>query len=262
MFNKQKLISTISIILGILYIVVGVYFIISYIRGGMEDAALAYWYIPILALGIVLTIFGIFFTIIAIKSYKSDLAYKRTKIILIIAVILIVVNFLLSFLSQGTLNKAIVERQNTVDYIGQINKIDRLDIAKNNSSGFDLSILTKGEIAGKYNLQLIISDSQATFLKMTESINLNVGSQDIIKNISYNNLFRKCFTELDRSRVYVCTENTSSDSTMIIEVKLTPIQDDIDNNIVGLVSIEKIKVKLETFTKNNKVNVNNFRVLN
>ncbi len=262
MLNKKKLISIAAIILGSLYTITGVFSIVAYIKGSLEDLSLAYWQLLLLALGVVLIIFGIFFTITAIRSYKSDSAYRRVKALLRVALSLIVIVLVLSFLSQIRFNKDMEVMENTTEYIEKINKIDKIDIAKNNSDGFDLLISTTGGVAGKYELRIAIADRQQTFITLTEAINLNTDVKNITKNISYNGLFKKCFTEFNRSSVYVCTENTGAVSTMTIEAKLAPIQNNINNNISGLTSTEQIKIKLDTFTKNNQVNVNSFKILN
>ena len=77
--NSSKTLKIISIIIGIVFFLTGSFLIYNYIYEvstiiGQSDQSLIFWHLPILFIGMVLLITGIYFNVIAINALKGSAA--------------------------------------------------------------------------------------------------------------------------------------------------------------------------------------------
>ena len=95
MINKQKLISTFSILSGIILALmgmlgIGVYFFSGIAVFDQPDKSIIFWYLPILFMGITLLGIAVYFIIIGFKSLRgSESEYRLTKNSLIVLTVTI-----------------------------------------------------------------------------------------------------------------------------------------------------------------------------
>ena len=104
-------------------------------------------------------------------------------------------------------------------------------------------------------------------MEEAEEIELDNSKTKLIRHVSFEQLFQKCFDEFQESNIYVCIDNTGAKSFFTLESQLTLIKDkqkkinNIKNN-VSLRSAEKTEFTMDTFTENMKVKVNDFQPIN
>ena len=145
-------------------------------------------------------------------------------------------------------------------------RIKRIEIDEFDHTGFSFSVHISEGAEGSYRLKTSIDDGQAVFLEEAEEIELDSSKTKIIRYVSFEQLFQKCFDEFQGSTVYPCIENTGAKSFFTLESQLIPIKDkpqtisNIRNN-VSLTSAGKTEFSVDTFTKDMKVKVNDFRPL-
>lgn len=277
MFSKQKLISTISIIVGTVLIIVGLFSAGFYVKTVIDslsqaDQSLIFWFLIFLFMGIGLLAVGIFFIITGVMSLRGNVsAYKVVKYSLIVFVIVLSILIISIIINSIKLEKNETHRTQQEEIESYLNdrmqKIKLIEITDNDEIGFKLLIKTTGGLEGKYALQISINDEQATFLELAESINFDSNIQTIQKKVDYINLFQKCFNELKESNVYVCVESAGTSGIKFeINAKLILIEDNeekmknLDNNYNLEQSNVETEFIVDTFTKDGKVVVEKFRL--
>jgi len=93
--NKQKLISTFSILSGIILALMGMLGIGVYLFSGIAvldqpDKSIIFWYLPILFIGITLLVIAVYFIIIGFKSFRgSESEYRLAKNSLMVLTVII-----------------------------------------------------------------------------------------------------------------------------------------------------------------------------
>ena len=101
--TNRKLLPAISVAVGIILIITGLFGIVSYIvtlfeSSNLADQSLIFWHLPFLLFGIVFLTIGILYIVMGFKSFRgNEAAYKTIKVLLIIlsAIILLISSFVL-----------------------------------------------------------------------------------------------------------------------------------------------------------------------
>jgi|TARA_B100001971_G_C18141080_1_gene510422 hypothetical protein len=251
MFNKQRLISILSIIIGTIFIILGLLSAGAYVKTvidslGEADKSLIFWYFVLLQIGIFLLVFGIFFITIGRRSLRGDVsAYNLVKRSLIGLAIFLIILIIWGIINNFKSEEFKMQRegmQETENYLNEgMQRINLTGIQDNDENGFYLLVKTTGGLEGIYNLQISIT-GRITFLEISEPINFDSNVQTIRKRVDYTNLFKKCFNELKESDHVpgVCVEGGgTSGGSFKINTKLILIEDaekkvkNLDNTLHG-----------------------------
>lgn len=269
----RKFIAITSIIVGVLLSLLGIasigFYIYSVIDAlGKADQSVIFWYLIFVFIGITLVGTGIYFIWIGYKSNKEQNYTGLAKYSLIILSTIIGVLLLFGALSEWSADKTRSERIKLEalqqSLAADMHYIERIKIDEFNQAGFSFSIHLSEGVEGSYRLKTSIDDGQTVFLEKAEEINLDSSETNVIRYVSFDQLFQKCFDTSLKSDNYICIENTGTKSFFKIESQLTLIIDKhqkINNtkHNLSFTSMGKTKFSLDTFTKDMKVTVNNFQ---
>jgi hypothetical protein len=263
----KKFLSFLSIILSIVTALAGLWPIGLYIYQAFEsigeaDKSLLFWGMPILFIGLSILAAGIVFSVISIKSLRSNTAYRWAMIMLVAWVIVVPLLVMGSLRSDelGRQRSAEIKAQDTS--LASANKISNVAILSNDSTGFNLCLTTSGGFEGDYKLTIAVSSDPITLLEITEDRQLGANAVTTDTRIDYNDLFARCGRDLQNSTAHVCINNTLADTVLKIKTELIPIRaadTSIPNNkLITATSSQQIQIILETENRNNEIIVRKF----
>ena len=270
---SRKFIAISSITAGVLLFLLGIASIGFYIYSVVDalekaDQSVIFWYLIFVLMGITLVAAGIYLIWIGYKSSKEENYAGLTKYSLVVLGAIIVVLILSGTFSEWSADKARSERikqeevQKSLE--AEMHHIELIEIDEFDLTGFSFAVHISEGTGGSYHLKTSIDDGQAVFLEETEEIELDSSKKKVIRYVSFEQLFQKCFDEFQGSNIYVCIENTGAKSFFRLESQLILIKDkqqtitNIRNN-VSLTSAGKTEFSLDTFTKDMEVKVDDFR---
>lgn len=270
----RKFIAVCSIIAGVLLFLLGITSIGFYIYSVIDvldkaDQSVIFWHLVFVFMGIALVGTGSYFIWIGYKSHKGEEKYKElAKYSLGGLGAVLIVLILSGIFSEWSADKKrferIKEEEMQKSLAAEMHHIDRIEIDEFNQTGFSFSVHISDGMEGSYRLSTSIYNRQAVFLEKTEEVSLTSSKTRITRFISFNQLFQKCFDEFQGSNIYVCIEYTGAKSFFTLESQLILIKDKEQKitklrDKIELTSAGKTEFSMDTFTKNQEVEVNSFQ---
>ena len=271
--DSRKFLVAISIVVGIILFLLGIASIGFYIYSVVDalenaDQSVIFWYLVFVLIGITLVAAGIYSIWIGYKSSKEENYAVLAKYSLGVLGAIIIVLILSGTFSEWSADKTRSERMKQEEVqksmAAEMHHIELIEIDEFDQTGFSFAVHISEGAEGSYLLKTSIDDGQAVFLEEAEEIELDSSKRKVIRYVSFEQLFQKCFDEFQGSNIYVCIENTGAKSFFTLESQLILIKDkqqtiiNIRNN-VRLTSAGKTEFSLDTFTNDMEVKVNDFR---
>lgn len=271
--DSRKFLTAISIFVGIVLLLLGVASIGFYIYSVVDaldkvDQSVIFWYLVFVLIGFKLVAGGIYLIWTGYKSRKEENYAVLAKYSLGVLGTIIIVMMLFGTFSEWSADKTLSDRvmQEEVQksLAAEMHQIERIVIDEFDQSGFSFAVHISEGAKSNYRLETSIGDDQAVFLEEAEEIQLDSSKTKVIRYVSFEQLFQKCFDEFQGSNIYVCIENTGAKSFFTLESQLILTKDkqqkitNISNN-VSLTSAGKTEFSLDTFTENMEVKVNDFQ---
>jgi hypothetical protein len=258
-FTKNNLISISAIIAGLLLVLTGTVAIGFYILTVIEsldqvDKSGIFWLLPLAFIGIFLLLLGIYFLTIGVKSINNQ-EYQRTAFVSVITLgICVTLLFAGLYVSKYSADKARADIMKEEAMLKELQRLTALSIMEANTEGLTVSVATHGSHSSNYNLHLLVFNSQANFWESISTVELNLHENEIVRHISFDEIFSKCSSEFKNSAsVYVCVNNAGTRNTkFIISAKLTA--DEFINTELAS-SILETSFSLDTFTQNHSVSI-------
>ncbi|HMB97531.1 MAG TPA: hypothetical protein VKM36_03550 [Balneolaceae bacterium] len=273
MTASRKFIAIISIIAGVLSFLLGAASIGFYIYSVVDalekaDQSAIFWYFVFVLVGITLVAAGIYFIWIGYKSQKDEnyagLAKYSLGGLAVIIVVFILSGTFRDWSADKTRSERIKQEEVEKSLEAGMHHIELIEVDEFDQTGFSFSVHISEGAEGGYRLKTSIDDGQAVFLEKAEEIELGSSKTKVIRYVSFEQLFQKCFDEFQESNIYVCIENTGAKSFFTLESQLILSKDkqqtitNIRNN-EELISTGKIEIAMDTFTENMEVKINDFQ---
>lgn len=257
--RRSNLIALSAIMAGILLVLTGVTAIGFYILTIIEslqnvDKSGIFWLLPIAFIGIFLITLGIYFLIIGVKSINDE-KYQRTALVSVIALgTCSILLFAGLYVSEYSADKIRQDMINEEAMIQELQRLTALSIMEANTEGLTVSAITLGSHIGNYNLHLRVFNSQSLFWESFSTVELNQNENELVRYISFDEIFSKCSGEFkNSSSIYVCVNNAgTSNSKFTLSAKLSAA-DFNSTELSG--SIAETSFYLDTFTENNSVSI-------
>jgi len=261
---KQKIVIALSIILGTVTSILGLWLLFDYFNElsvslRSVDKSFVFWgLVPLfISLGI-LALGGSMFTI-GMKSQRNIKLYTTSKILLLTWLV-VAIGVTVLFVSDELVTKQSREQSlETEHIIANSHKINAVNIINHDANGFEINIEFSDGAPNSYTLTTDVIVDRTQFFSVSESLHLDSGKENAKKRFSYNDIFRNCWTDATLTKAYVCINNASVDANVEIRATLT-----LDNNVVSpqRLAAERNAASAEftivTATANNVVAVSNF----
>jgi hypothetical protein len=258
-FTKNNLTSISAIIAGLLLVLTGIVAIGFYILTVIEsldqaDKSGIFWLLPFAFIGIFLLLLGIYFLTIGVKSINNQ-EYQRTAFVSVttlgICLLLLLTGL---YVSEYSADKVREEMMKEEAMLNELQRLTSLSILEANTEGLTVSVATHGSHSGNYTLHLRVFNSQANFWESFSTIELNLNENEIVRHISFNEIFSKCSGEFRNSgSVYVCVNNTGTNNRgFTLSAKLSSTEFN-DSELAD--SFGETSFYLDTFTKNHSVSI-------
>lgn len=275
MSSYRKFLAISAVISGVILIFLGTTSIGFYLYSVMDvldnaDHSAIFWYLIFVLIGIILAGLGIYFIRIGYMSYKDKNYTGLTAYSLVGLAAIIITLIFTGTIREWSADKMRSERLEQEDIHSSIaadrHHIEQVVIDAFDETGFRYSVHISEGAEGRYQLITTVADAQATFLKESEEIGLDSSGKKVIRYVSFEELFERCFGEFQESDMYACIENTGATTFFTLEAQLIPIkaqQQTMINirNDNRLVSAGKAEFSLDTFTENMKVKIHSFQSL-
>lgn len=269
MIGGKKIVAFFSIAIGILLSVlsfcsIGFYIYTALQVWGKPDTSLLFWYSPFLMFSFILFLISAYFIGIGIQLFRGKANfYKINKFSLMIFLIILAVIIGNLTIARSRLKKQdetqLQLERNRYETVQSMHKIKSVDI-KTNTSGLDFSIPTTEGTAGEYDLQISITYMGRVIFDTVEKIHLNTQEETLSKLISYDDLFKKCFTDKSFSFEYICVNNAGTSSSMFgvsVSIVFANSEQSLPDKSLIPQDTKELFFTADTMTKNGKVVLQN-----
>ena len=268
--TKKQIIPALSVITGILLVLGGVTLLISYINKAVEsfgqaDSSLVFWHIPILFLGLMLSVAGAFFITISFKARTEPALYRLSGNSLLVLPFVLILAATLVWIGEFRADQARANHQEQQRILSEIMDIQKVEIRNLTTQSFTLYLLTEGEQTGEYEMTVKVFDSQDELYEISELHLMNSPGYEITTEHTFDNIFEACADSNSKNLSYFCVDNAGTNSAELkISVTLKPrslekielLPDDVETSWTtslvldtktqnGLVNIETIKQKYD-----------------
>lgn len=271
--DSQKFITAVSIMVGVVLCLLGIASIGLYVYSVIDaldqaDQSVIFWYLVFVLIGITLVGLGIYFIRIGNRSSKEESYTRSAKYSLAGLVAITILLILSGMFSEWSADKARSERIKQEEIHRSLSAgmhhIEGVEIDGSDQRGFSFSVHISEGVEGRYRLKTSIYDGQTLFLEEAEEMVLDGTEMKIEGDISFEQLFQKCFDEFRAANIYVCIDNTGATSFLTLESQLILIEDRPKTNThilnnASLGSLGKTKFSIDTFTKDMEVKVTDFQ---
>lgn len=275
MSRSRQIISISCIITGVLLVIaglicIGVYVVTVSDVWSEPDRSPIFWYLVFVFAGLILIATGTFFIITGIRAYRDEESELRKAGYALgifgTFLLLLITSAIYSEWSADRRRSEMQQHRDRLSKLGStMHTISNVEISDFNDRSFSFRIATSGKIRGTYSLRTKISSSQADFIESVEEITLDPGNTELTRHVTFERLFRKCFSEFRGKGMYECIENTEAQSFFTIELELAvvksrgePVTDSVYDDTV-LKSTGKAEFRTDTYAQNQTVTVKNFR---
>ena len=257
MASPNKHIPTVSIVLGVLLTAAGVaaigFYIFSVVTVMDEpDRSLIFWYSVFLYFGLIISSLGAYFIVVGWKATKGSkraaLLAQRSLLLFTIIVALLVIRYLwqgFEMKNEQAAYQAKMENFRALER--RIHKIEQIEITDFGSNGFNLRLSTSGSLFGRYRIILRVRNTQALFLEKEQTLQLLDSRVKNTMEVSFEQLFQKCFDEFRNSNIYVCIPGAGTANTRFtVEARLFPTEATLPDSTSGFIRAEELFTTSET----------------
>ncbi|MDX1670980.1 MAG: hypothetical protein R3211_01460 [Balneolaceae bacterium] len=257
MASPNKHIPTVSIVLGVLLTAAGVaaigFYIFSVVTVMDEpDRSLIFWYSVFLYFGLIISSLGAYFIVVGWKATKGSkraaLLTQRSVLLFTIIVALLVIRYLwqgFEMKNEQAAYQAKMENFRALER--RIHKIEQIEITDFGSNGFNLRLSTSGSLFGRYRIILRVRNTQALFLEKEQTLQLLDSRVKNTMEVSFEQLFQKCFDEFRNSNIYVCIPGAGTANTRFtVEARLFPTEATLPDSTSGFIRAEELFTTSET----------------
>lgn len=263
---QNRFIPVLTIIAGVLLVTGGLLLVGFYIYTvvqslGQADSSLIFWYIPIVFLGLMLSAAGVFFIAIGYKARTKPALHKLSKNSLIVLLLVFILTVTFVWIGEFRADQTRKELQEQHRVLSKLMEIEKIEFLNISTEEFTLRTSITGEQTGEYEMTVNIFDSQDALYQTSELHKLNNLENEIITELSFDQIFEACRNDNSTNRSYFCVDNTGTSNTKL-NIKITLTARSLNNVELQPADVETswtTSLILDTMTRNGFVNVESIK---
>ncbi|WP_069132081.1 hypothetical protein [Rhodohalobacter halophilus] len=263
---QKRFIPLLTVITGVILVTCGLLLVGFYIYTaihsiGQADSSLIFWNIPIVFLGLMLSVAGVFFIVTGYNARTKPSLYKLSKYLLI--VLLIVTIFTIAYVWFGEYRAEQIRNELRVQHeiLSELMEIESVEIRNLSTEAFILHTIITGEQTGEYEMTVKLFDSQDELYQTSELHNLINLENEIITELTFDDLFKICRDSGSENRSYFCVDGAGTNNTKL-NIKITLKPRNLNNIELKPDDVETswtTSLILDTITRNGLVNVESIK---